>query len=355
MTAPEPAERFVELLHRVVQRVHLTRAQARDATLALVTEGATTPSQVGAMLVAWRMKGETAEELAGAVDALRERMSALPRPDVRTVVDTCGTGGDGQHTFNISTAAALVVASAGLAVGKHGNRAVSSRAGSADVLVALGIDIEADPARLTESLRDHGFAFFFAPRFHPAMRLVAGVRRELGLRTLFNLVGPLVNPLGADAQVIGVFDGSYLDLLADVAHLLGLRRALIVHARDGQDELSPCAPTDAVLVVGDEKKRLVLTPEDAGLVRAPTGSITGGDAQENARIIEAVLAGEHGAARDAVLLNAGAALWVAGAEPDLRAGVARATLAIDSGDAGRTLERVRGTLSPARKNEVETR
>ena len=351
----ETPERFLDLLHRVVQRVHLTRAQAKAAIGALVTEGATTQAQVGALLTAWRMKGETADELAGAVDALRERMVTLPRPEGRIVVDTCGTGGDGQHTFNISTAAALVAASAGLAVAKHGNRAVSSRAGSADVLQALGVHIEAEPERLSACLQTHGFAFLFAPRFHPAMRLVASARRELGLRTLFNLVGPLVNPVGADAQVIGVFDAGYLDLMADVAHCVGLRRALIVHARDGQDELSPCAPTDAVLVTGDEKRRLVLTPEDAGLARAPMGSITGGDAKENARIIEGVFAGARDASREAVLLNAGAALWMSGAEPDLRAGVARATLAVDEGAAARTLLNVKRALSAAPTHDAENR
>jgi anthranilate phosphoribosyltransferase len=335
------------LLEKLLRREHLSRDEAAFA-IGEIMDGRASAAQIGALLSLFRMKGETVDELCGAAMAMRARMTRVRAPEGRVLVDTCGTGGDGQNTFNISTTAAFVAAAAGVSVAKHGNRAVSSRAGSADVLEALGLSLEVDQATLERCLELHGFTFLFAQRLHPAAKHAAGPRRELGVRTIFNLLGPLANPAGAPAQLLGVFDRAWLEPMAEVLRALGAERALVVHARDGLDEISPCAETDAVWADARGIRHLVLSPEDAGLGRSPRGSLAGGDAARNAAIARAVLEGAPGAARDAVVLNAGGALWIAGAATELREGAAMAARAIDIGAARETLRRVCETLREGR-------
>lgn len=335
-----------DLLQKAALREHLTRDEAAYA-IGEIMEGRATAAWIGAFLVAMRMKGETVEELTGAAMALRARATRVRGPESRPLVDTCGTGGDAQGTFNISTGAALLVAAAGGAVAKHGNRAVSSRAGSADVLEALGIAIDVDVPRLEACLDAHGFAFLFAQRLHPAMRNAAGPRRELGLRTLFNLVGPLANPAQAPHQLLGVYDRALLFPMAEVLGHLGVQRALVVHARDGLDEISPCAPTDAAHLDGGEIRTLTLSPESLGVNPAPGGALRGGDATENAAILSSIFHGENGPRRDAITVNAGAALWLCGLAEDPRAGVRLASEALDRGAALATLNALRAALPHA--------
>ena len=324
-------------LGAVVEGRTLTLDEARDA-MGSVMDGEATPALLAALLVALRMRGETVDELAGFATAMRERVLAVDAPP--GAIDTCGTGGDGSGTFNISTTAALVVAAAGVPVAKHGNRAMTSQSGSADVLDALGVRIDHDAASASASLRDVGFAFLFAPGFHPAMKHAGPTRREIGVRTAFNLIGPLTNPAGARRQVIGVADPSAAPRLAAVLRRLGVDRAFIVGG-EGLDEL----PLDGTGVIHD------VTPEgievravDAvalGLTKASIAKLAGGTPADNATILEAVLRGEPGARRDVVLLNAGAALVVAGVADDLPAGIERAALTIDAGLATELLERLR--------------
>jgi anthranilate phosphoribosyltransferase len=283
------------------------------------------------------MKGETAEEITGAAMAMRERVTPL-HVDRDGLVDTCGTGGDGRGTFNISTVAALVAAGAGAAVAKHGNRAVSSSCGSADLLTALGVEIDLDAERMANVLRLTGIAFLFAPKLHPAMGAVVGVRRELGVRTIFNVLGPLTNPAFARRQVLGVYSDHLVELLARVLLALGAEHALVVHSRDGLDEISVSAPTHVCEVRGGALRSFEITPEEIGLPRHDIGAIAGGDSAENARIALAVLGGEPGARQDIVVANAGAALYVSGAAKSVREGVALARESIVGGSARRKLD-----------------
>ena len=327
-------------LGRVVGGGSLSRDEAR-ATMGEVMDGAATPAQLGALLLALRVRTETVDELAGFAQAMRERVVPVHAPD--GAVDTCGTGGDGATTFNISTAAALVVAAAGVPVAKHGNRAVTSQSGSADVLEALGIPIEHGPEQAADALRAHCFAFLFAPGYHPAMRHAGPVRRELGVPTAFNLLGPMTNPAGVRRQVIGVADAQAAGRVARVLHTLGAERAFVVHG-DGVDEL----PLDGSGVVHDVTpagvRRRRIDSATLGLRRAASAELRGGSAAENARIIEAVLGGRaRGARREVVLLNAGAALLVAGRARNLREGVALATQAIDDGSAEALLRRLKAS------------
>ncbi len=330
---------------KAVSGAHLTRAEAGEAMGAMLT-GQVSPAQMAALLVALRMKGETPDEIAGAALALRARMIAVPvRDELRArLIDTCGTGGDGAHTFNLSTAAAFVAAAGGAVVAKHGNRAISSKCGSADVLAALGVELELSPGSLAAALDACGIAFLFAPRHHAAMRHVGPVRAELGLRTLFNLLGPLANPAGAKRQLLGVYAPGLLPVVARTLAELGAERALVVHGHGGLDELSIEGATRAIEVTRDAGgARLVereITPEALGLPRAPISELRGGDADENAALLIRALSGEASARRSAVLLNAGAALWVAGLAEDLRDGVARAASLIDSGAAMERVERL---------------
>ncbi|HET7704117.1 MAG TPA: anthranilate phosphoribosyltransferase [Candidatus Limnocylindrales bacterium] len=331
------SDRVKAALAAVVDGRTLGLAEAREA-MGEVMDGEATPALLAALLVALRMRGETVDELAGFASAMRERVTRVDAPE--GAVDTCGTGGDGSGTFNISTTAALVVAAAGVPVAKHGNRAMTSRSGSADVLDALGVRIDHDAASAGAALRDVGFAFMFAPVFHPAMAHAGPTRREIGVRTAFNLLGPLTNPAGARRQVVGVADPAAAPRLAAVLHRLGVDRAFVVGG-DGLDEL----PLDGTGVIHD------VTPDgievrrvDAvalGLTKASNAKLAGGTPADNARILESVLRGEPGARRDVVLLNAGAALVVAGAVDDLAAGIDRAALTIDAGLATELLGRLR--------------
>jgi anthranilate phosphoribosyltransferase len=335
-----------ELLRKLALRESLSREEM-IAAVGEVMEGRATPAQIGAFLMALRMKGETVEELTGAAEAMRARVTPVRAPAGRPLVDTCGTGGDASGSFNISTAAALVAAASGACVPKHGNRAVSSRAGSADVLEALGvpIDIPADAAE--RCLERHSFAFLFAPRYHPAMKHAAGPRRELGTRTMFNLLGPLCNPASVTTQVIGVFDRAWLEPLCEVLSNLGTKRALVVHGRDGSDEISIVADTDVCELREGRLRLYTVGPETAGLPRASRGDVAGGDAAENAGILRRILGAHTGPPRDVTLLNAAAALYVAGIAGDLRDGVALAARSIDEGAASALLEDVRRTLEEA--------
>ncbi len=306
-----------------------------------IADGRATPAQIGALLVGLRMKGETAAEIAGAAKVLRARSRAVLPGEVefgRDLIDTCGTGGDGARTFNVSTAAAFVAAGAGLRVAKHGNRAVSSSCGSADVLEALGVELELAPARAAECIERIGIGFLFAPLWHPAMGRVAGPRREIGLRTIFNLLGPLANPAGAAIQVLGVYRPDLTETLAAVLARLGARSAFVVHGLDGLDEISIASPTKITRLQAGRLETFILTPEEAGLKRGRLEDIAGGDAVQNATLIREVLQGRKGAVRDVVLLNAAAALVAAGRAKTFAEGVELAAEAIDSGRAQAKLD-----------------
>jgi anthranilate phosphoribosyltransferase len=323
-------------LIRLLDGAGLDRAEAREVMSAIM-EGEATPAQIGAFLVALRVKGETADEIAGCAEAMREHVIAVsPRRD--DLVDTAGTGGDGAQTLNISTAAALVAAAAGAGVAKHGNRAVSSACGSADVLEALGFRLELPPERIARSIDELGFGFMFAPAHHPAMRHAAPVRRELGTRTVFNVLGPLTNPAGARAQVIGVFARDLVPTLAEVVAQLGARRAFVVHGFGGIDELSPAGPNLVCEVSDGNVRERTIDPIELGVERCDPADLRGGTPDENARTIRQVLAGANGGRRSAVLLNAAGAIAAAGHAADLAEGLEHAREAIDSGAAAARLE-----------------
>jgi anthranilate phosphoribosyltransferase len=316
----------------------LSREQAREV-MDEIMRGEATQAQIGGFLVALRLKGETAEEIAGCAEAMRDHVLPV-RPERDDLVDTAGTGGDGASTINISTAAAIVAAAAGAGVAKHGNRAVSSASGSADVLEALGFQLEQTPERIAQSIDDLGFGFMFAPAHHPAMRHAAPVRRELAARTVFNVLGPLTNPAGARAQVIGVYSPSLVRTLAEVLAQLGARRAFVVHGAHGIDELSPTGPNDVCEVVDGEVRERVIDPIDLGIPRCDPAELRGGSPAENADAIREVFAGADGGRRDAILLNAAGAIAASGHAEDLRAGLEQARLAVDSGAAAERLDQL---------------
>ena len=326
---------FRQLLGRLATGEALGEEDAYSAFDTMMS-GDATPAQIGGFLMALRVRGETAAEIAGAARAMRDKALKIAAPP--GAIDTCGTGGDGHGAYNISTAAALVVAACGVPVAKHGNRAMSSRSGSADVLRALGVNIEADMALVEESLARAGIGFLMAPRHHGAMRHVAGARTELGTRTIFNILGPLSNPAGARRQLIGVFSERWLEPMARVLGALGSERAWIVHGADGMDELTLTGPSFVAELKDGAVSRFEVTPEDAGLPRADAAALTGGGPAHNAAAIRALLAGAPGAFRDIVLLNAAAALTVAGKAGGLAEGAARAAAAIDDGAARNTLD-----------------
>ena len=323
-------------IRKVIDGQHLDRDEMAEV-FGEMMDGRTSDVQKSALLVALRMKGETAEEITGAALAMRARVTPLS-VDGDRIVDTCGTGGDGRGTFNVSTVAAIVAAGAGASVAKHGNRAVSSACGSADVLKELGVHIDLDAPRMSEVLRRTGISFLFAPKLHPAMGAVVGVRRELGVRTMFNVLGPLTNPAFARRQVLGVYADHLVDILAEVLLALGAEHAMVVHSRDGLDEISVSAPTRVCEVVDGAIKRYEVTPADFGVEVHDIEEIAGGDAAANARIARAILGGEPGARADIVAVNAGAALYVAGAAASVREGVALARAAMATGAALRKLE-----------------
>lgn len=346
---PEGTNSLRALLKGVIEgRRTLAVAEARDAAGAML-DGEASDAEIAALLTAMAVRGETVEELLGFVEALRERMRLLPlQPAERAaLVDTCGTGGDGCGTFNISTAAALVAAAAGARVAKHGNRAVTSKCGSADVLEALGVPVGLSEESAAACLRTHGFVFLLAPAAHPAMRHVQPVRRALGFRGLFHMAGPLSNPAGARAQVMGVFARDRVGLVAAAMARLGVRHGMVVHGSDGLDELTLTGATTVAEVREGRVQQYEFVPEQVGLTRAPLKSLLGGEtAQENAALLEAVISGRDtsewaGARRDVVALNAAAALVVAGVAPDLREGVARARGVIEHGQAAALLAALR--------------
>jgi anthranilate phosphoribosyltransferase len=325
-----------QALARLLDGRNLSRAEARSV-MNEVMAGEATPAQIGGLLVALRVKGETANEIAGCAEAMREHVLAV-RPSRDDLVDTAGTGGDGARTINISTAAALVAAAAGAGVAKHGNRAVSSACGSADVLEALGFRLELPPTQIERSIDELGFGFLFAPTHHPAMRHAAPVRRELATRTVFNVLGPLTNPAGARAQVVGVYAESLVHTIAEVLAQLGARRAFVVYGAAGIDELSPAGPNLVCEVVGGRVHKREIDPLDLGIPRCDPSELRGGSPAENAAAIRAVFAGDDGGRRSAVVLNAAGAIAAAGHACDLREGVGLAREAIDSGAAGERLE-----------------
>lgn len=318
------------ILQRVVAGEHLSEPEA-EAMMETIMGGGATAAQVGGILTALSMKGETVDEIAGCARVMRRK--ATPVPTAGRVLDIVGTGGDQKYTFNISTTAAFVAAGAGLTVAKHGNRSVSSKCGSADVLEALGIAVDLDAAGVAASLQQLNLGFLFAPRFHLAMKNVAAPRREIGIRTIFNILGPLTNPAGASCQLLGVFQPELTEMLAGVLQRLGSEHVLVVHGMDGLDEVSIAAPTKVTELKDGQLRTYYITPEDAGLQRAKLADIIGGDAAENGRMLMRVLEGEPGPRRDVVLLNTAAALVAADQAGSLREGAALAAASIDSGRA----------------------
>ena len=323
-------------LARLLDGHDLSRAEAREAMNEIML-GDATQAQIAGFLVALRAKGETPDEIAGCAEAMRAHVLAV-KPKREDLVDTAGTGGDGQRTINISTAAALLAAAAGAAVAKHGNRAVSSASGSADVLEALGFRLELPADRIERSIDELGFGFLFAPTHHPAMRHAAPVRRELATRTVFNVLGPLTNPAGARAQVVGVYAPSLVGTIAEVLAQLGARRAFVVHGAGGIDELSPAGPNLVCEVVDGAVQEREIDPLDLGVPRCDPNELRGGSPEENAAAIHEVFAGEEGGRRSAVLLNAAGAIAAAGHAADLREGLDRAREALDSGAAAERLD-----------------
>ncbi|MBE3557011.1 MAG: anthranilate phosphoribosyltransferase [Firmicutes bacterium] len=332
-------EPLVEAIQRLVSGESIGQEGARQA-MEVVMRGWATQAQIGAFMVALRMKGETPQEVAGCAEAMRAQATPLPHHR-QDAVDTCGTGGDGGRTFNVSTAAAFVVAGAGAPVAKHGNRAVSGRSGSADVLEAMGIRVDLPVQQSTTLLDNTGIAFLFAPVYHAAMRFAAPVRQQLAMRSVFNLLGPLTNPARTAYQLVGVYDASLLSVVAEALGRLGVQRTLVVHSRDGLDEVSISAPTDAVLYDRGQMESLVIEPQMLGLTPAPLQRVAGGTAYENAQLIGAVLRGVEGPSRAIVIANAGTALFAADKAASLKEGCRLAEAAIDSGAAFAKLEALR--------------
>ena len=338
-----------ELIAKLVESRDLSEAEMIDA-MNQIMGGEATPAQIGAFITALRMKGETIPEIIGAARVMRARATPIragavldiDRDDINvdreTVLDTCGTGGSGTRSFNISTTVALVVAACGARVAKHGNRSVSSACGSADVLEHLGVRLDVSPERVSESIERAGVGFLFAPALHGAMKHAIGPRREIGIRTIFNILGPLTNPAGADRQVLGVYRDDLVEPLAQVLLQLGCRRGFVVHGADGMDEITLTGPTRVAAISGNRVDLQTIEPEQFGLTRCRLEDLQGGDAARNAEIVRAVLDGEPGPKRDVVLLNSAYALVAAGLASDVDSGIEQAAAAIDEGRAARTLE-----------------
>ncbi|SEA12637.1 anthranilate phosphoribosyltransferase [Haloplanus vescus] len=328
-----------DYIERVTEGEDLTLDEARDAARAVFEEA--TEAQIGALLAALRSKGETETEIAGFAQGMRDAARTID-PDRAPLVDTCGTGGDDYDTINVSTTSAIVAAGADVAVAKHGNYSVSSSSGSADVLDVAGVNVEAEPPAVESAIERDGIGFMLAPVFHPAMKAVIGPRKELGMRTVFNILGPLTNPAGADAQVVGVYDPDLVPVLARALAKMNVERALVVHG-SGMDEIALHDATTVAEVDGDTVTEYTLTPADMGLEQAPIEAVAGGDPEENAADLEGIVTGSvTGPKRDIILANAGAAIYIAGAAEDLSAGVEAAREAIDSGAAAATLDDLRG-------------
>ncbi len=328
-----------EYIEPVTEGKDLTQAKAREAATAVFEHA--TEAQIGALLTALRAKGETETEIAGFAEGMRAAARTI-EPDRETLVDTCGTGGDDYDSINVSTTSALVVAGAGVPVAKHGNYSVSSSSGSADVLEAVGVTVDAEPSAVEDHIESEGIGFMLAPVFHPAMKAVIGPRKELGMRTIFNVLGPLTNPAGADAQVVGVYDPDLVPVIARALARMDVERALVVHG-SGLDEIAVHDETTVAEVDGVDISEYTLTPSDLGLDRADVAAVAGGQPAENAADMRAIVEGEIGGAkRDIVLANAGAAIYIAGAADSLAAGVEAARQAIDSGAAAEKLDDLRG-------------
>ncbi|MCZ6623106.1 MAG: anthranilate phosphoribosyltransferase [Deltaproteobacteria bacterium] len=325
-----------EAIGKLVSRVDLSEEETTLVMNQIMT-GEATPLQVASFLTALRMKGETVQEITGAARVMREKAHRV-KVKAKCVVDTCGTGGDQKETFNVSTTAAFVVAGAGIAVAKHGNRSVSSRSGSADVLAALGVKIDIPKERVEECLEKIGIGFLFAPLLHEAMKYAVQPRREIGIRTIFNLLGPLTNPAAATHQLIGIYDGQLTSLIAQVLKNLGTLRAMVVHGEEGLDEVSLCGPTRVSELRDGQLSNYTLLPEELGLKRCRLEDLHGGSPEECAAVLRGVLRGQKGPKRDMVLLNGGAALYVSGAVDSIAEGMRLATESIDSGKAQEKLE-----------------
>ena len=331
---------ITQLIHALADRRDLTVEESVQAMNEIMS-GEATPTQIAAFIVALRMKGETIEEITGCARVMRAKAVTIAAgPSPYDIVDTCGTGGDTSHTFNISTAAALVAAGAGVTVAKHGNRAVSSTSGSADVLKGLGVNLEADKETVERCLAEAGIGFLFAPLMHGAMKYAIGPRREIGIRTVFNILGPLTNPAGAPCQVVGVYDGALVAPLAGVLRNLGGKHCLVVHGDDGLDEITTTSTTQIAALKDGEITTASLAPEDVGLPRAALGDLVVNNLDEAVQAVRSVLAGEKGPRREIVLLNAGAAIMVSGAAADLKEGIRRAAESIDAGGAQRALAKM---------------
>lgn len=326
-----------ESINLLAQGIDLSEAEMAEC-MKEIMEGKTTDAQIGAFLTALRIKGETVDEITGAARIMRDKAATIKAPD--GVLDTCGTGGDMSHTFNISTATAIVVSAAGVPVAKHGNRSVSSLSGSADVLEALGVKIDLPPEKVEKCLFETGFGFLFAPFFHPAMKYAVGPRKEMGLRTVFNILGPLTNPARAKRQILGVFAGKLTEALALVLGNLGSEDAMVVHGEDGLDEITISNGTKVSRYKDGRLDTFYVSPEDFGLPRSDIKSIVGGDKDENARILISILKGEKSPKRDIVLMNSSAALVVAGKAEGLKEAMLIASEAIDSGKAYSRLQEI---------------
>jgi anthranilate phosphoribosyltransferase len=337
-----------EALGKLVLGESLSREEARAAMRSLV-EGEATPSQIAGFAIALRMKGETPEEIAGLAEVMREAATRVQAG--AHVVDVVGTGGDGAGTFNISTMSALVVASAGGRVAKHGNRSVTSACGAADFLEAIGVAIDLPPSGVARCVDETGFGFMFAPLYHPAMRHATATRREIGVRTVFNILGPLTNPAGARRQLTGVAVAGLGETVARVLDLLGAEHAVVVHGQDGLDEISVCAPTRVHEARGGEVRSYLIEPEQFGMRRWPTDAVRGGTVEANVRLADTVLEGERGPSRDVVLLNAGAALYMAGLADSIRDGI---LLAADELDSGRARDKIKAVASASQRIKAET-
>ena len=330
-------EQFKPLLGKVATGATLTREESAYVFDKMMS-GEATPSQMGALLMGLSVRGESVEEIAGAVSTMRAKMLTVDAP--ADAVDVVGTGGDASGSYNISTCASFIVAGAGVPVAKHGNRALSSKSGAADVLAALGVRLDLDPAGISRCIAEAGIGFMFAPSHHPAMKHVGPTRVELGTRTIFNLLGPLSNPAGVKRQMVGVFAKSWIVPLAEVLKTLGSERALVVHGSDGLDEITISGATDVAALEDGRIRTFEIKPEDVGLSRAPAEALKGGDAAYNAAALRAVLEGAAGAYRDVAVFNAAAALYVAGRAKDLTEGVALAQASLDSGAARARLDKL---------------
>lgn len=329
---------FQQGLEKVINHEHLSRVEAQQL-MAEIMDGKATSAQIGSLITALRMKGETIDEITGFAQTMRSKSNHVTAEQNR-LLDTCGTGGDGANTFNISTASAIVSAAGSIRVAKHGNRAMTSKSGSADVLEALGVEIGLDHIQGAQCLSETGICFMFAQVYHQSMKHAAGPRKELGIRTIFNLLGPLTNPAGADRQLLGVFDANKTDVLANVLKELGLKRAMVVASMDGLDEISIAAPTQITELKDGHIHTFTVTPEELGLSNHPINAVSGGDAHANAEIIRQVFNGEKGANRDIVLANAGACFYLSSQCSTLQEGVKLAADAIDSGRASQKLEQL---------------